>query len=115
MCPECAAECKAWQRNSDLARLAMEDRLLKQMDEEKRVLIEAFIKHLLRSVDVLDRHAPGTTEARTLGRVRRRGLSRGERHALGRAKAAITRTLRAPRPLTNGQRTFLAQEKESAP
>src|SRR5437667_773065 len=111
MCPDC----DVIQRAADVRMLAMQDRLLKQMDEEKRVLIDAFIKHLMRGVDLLDRRAPGTTEARTLGRVRRRGLSRAERHALGRAKAAITRTLRAPQPLTNGLRNFVAQEQESAP
>jgi len=103
MCPECAA------------RQAVNDRLLRLMDEREQVLIDAFLKHLLRAVDRLDRHAPGTTEAHTLDRVRRRSLSRVERHALGRAKAAIARTLRQPRPLTNGQRAFVAHEQETTP
>ena len=98
MCPDC------------VARQAVNDRLLRLMDEREQVLIEAFLKHLLRGVDALDGRAPGSTAARTVDRMRRRGPSRAERHALGRAKAAITRTLRAPLPLTNGQRTFVAQE-----
>src|SRR5438477_10712621 len=67
MCPECAAECAALQRNSELRLLAMEDRLLKQMQEEKQVLIEAFLKHLERG---------------------------SERQRLGHAKRVTTMTLR---------------------
>src|SRR5216117_2910964 len=67
MCPECAAECAALQRNSELRLLAMEDRLLKQMQEEKQVLIDAFLKHLERG---------------------------SERQRLGHAKRVTTMTLR---------------------
>src|SRR5439155_4487442 len=67
MCPECALECAALQRNSELRLLAMEDRLLKQMQEEKQVLIDAFLKHLERG---------------------------SERQRLGHAKRVTTMTLR---------------------
>src|SRR5256885_16203284 len=82
MCPECAAECAAIERNHEVRLLAMEDRLLKQMEEEKHVLIDAFLKH----------------------------LERGDEHRrLGRAKASITRTLRrrVRTPLVTGLALFL--------
>ena len=88
MCPECALECAALQRNSDLAMLAMEDRLLKQMQEEKQVLIDAFLKHYERG---------------------------GEHRRLGHAKAAITRTLRRSLRSTNAARNGRVLQQETAP